>query len=438
MTHHHTRAFLGALVLSGAFLTVGCGTSSQSSSDAVTAVKPTPHGTVHGGQQPVSGAAIQLYAVGTTGYGSASTPLLSTSVSTGPNGSFTITGDYSCSGNPLVYMVASGGNPGLSSGTPNSAIVLLAALGSCNNLTSSTNIDINELTTVAAVWSLAPFMTDSAHIGSSATNPTGITNAFATAAKLVDTATGTSPGAVAPSNATLPVTTMNTLADILASCVNSSGGSSGDGSSCGTLFANSSIGGVPTDTSVAAVHMAKNPALNASNLYGLMSADSSPFQPTLSTSPNDWTLSVSYTGGGLNKPAGLAVDANGHLWMPNPIANSVSEFDNNGNAISTASGFTGLNAPYALAIDTNGYVWIANSGNNSLVEMSGAGTVLNNFTGGGLNQPRSIALDASGTVWLGNKAAATVSGFSNAGTPLSSGFSSTSVTSPGGLVVDPQ
>jgi hypothetical protein len=83
-------------------------------------------------------------------------------------------------------------------------------------------------------------------------------------------------------------------------------------------------------------------------------------------------------------------------------------------------------------------VWIANSGNNSLVEMSGAGTVLNNFTGGGLNQPRSIALDASGTVWLGNKAAATVSGFSNAGTPLSSGFSSTSVTSPGGLVVDPQ
>jgi hypothetical protein len=243
MTHHHTRAFLGALVLSGAFLTVGCGTSSQSSSDAVTAVKPTPHGTVHGGQQPVSGAAIQLYAVGTTGYGSASTPLLSTSVSTGPNGSFTITGDYSCSGNPLVYMVASGGNPGLSSGTPNSAIVLLAALGSCNNLTSSTNIDINELTTVAAVWSLAPFMTDSAHIGSSATNPTGITNAFATAAKLVDTATGTSPGAVAPSNATLPVTTMNTLADILASCVNSSGGSSGDGSSCGTLFANSSIGG---------------------------------------------------------------------------------------------------------------------------------------------------------------------------------------------------
>jgi hypothetical protein len=36
-------------------------------------------GLVHGGQQPVIGATIQLYAVGTTGYGSAATPLLPTS-----------------------------------------------------------------------------------------------------------------------------------------------------------------------------------------------------------------------------------------------------------------------------------------------------------------------------------------------------------------------
>jgi hypothetical protein len=34
-------------------------------------------GAVHGGQQPVTGSTIQLYAVGTTGDGSAATPLLS-------------------------------------------------------------------------------------------------------------------------------------------------------------------------------------------------------------------------------------------------------------------------------------------------------------------------------------------------------------------------
>jgi len=49
---------------------------------------------VHGGQQGVSGATIQLYAAGATGYGLAATALLTTTVTSHAAGSFNITGDY--------------------------------------------------------------------------------------------------------------------------------------------------------------------------------------------------------------------------------------------------------------------------------------------------------------------------------------------------------
>ena len=42
-------------------------------------------GSVHGGQQPVVGATIQLYTVGTTADGSAATPLLTSTVTSGPD-----------------------------------------------------------------------------------------------------------------------------------------------------------------------------------------------------------------------------------------------------------------------------------------------------------------------------------------------------------------
>ena len=63
-------AFAGLLALVGL---AGCGMVQGSAGTvAAPAVKAT--GMVHGGQNPVSDATIQLYAVGTTGYGSAATP----------------------------------------------------------------------------------------------------------------------------------------------------------------------------------------------------------------------------------------------------------------------------------------------------------------------------------------------------------------------------
>jgi hypothetical protein len=139
----------------------------------------------------VSGATVQLYAAGTTGDGSAATAMLSPSVTTDANGEFTLTGLYTCpSAGTLVYLVATGGNPGLNGTANNSALALMAALGPCGNLTSSTFIVVNELTTVAAVYSLAPFMTSATSVGWGANDQTALSSAFMLATQLVNTATG--------------------------------------------------------------------------------------------------------------------------------------------------------------------------------------------------------------------------------------------------------
>ena len=247
-------------------------------------------GSVHGGQQPVIGATIQLYTVGTTADSSAATPLLTSSVTSDATGSFTITGLYSCTSATQVYIVATGGNPGLS--TPNPNIALMAALGPCSSLTSSTFISINELTTAAAVAALAPFMTSATAIGSSPSDATQLANAFTLANEFVNTTTGASPGVNVPSGDTVPTTELNTLADILSACINSTGGVAGDGSLCGDLFSLTAVSPAPapTNTIQAMLNIANNPTLNTGALFAL-APPTPPFQPTLTSAPANFLIS---------------------------------------------------------------------------------------------------------------------------------------------------
>ena len=107
----------------------GCGTGSGLQNTALIAPANQVRGIVHGGQQPLSGAVIQLYPVGTTGYGSAGTGLISGAAQstagialTDANGNFNITGKYTCpSASTLVYLTATGGNPGLLPSTTNNS-----------------------------------------------------------------------------------------------------------------------------------------------------------------------------------------------------------------------------------------------------------------------------------------------------------------------------
>jgi len=421
-----------------ALLLAGCATNGgpDSVTPAPLTTQPLISGKVYGGQNPLSGSTIQLYAVG-SGLKAASTPLIGSTVTTLANGSFNITGTYNCTGNPLVYLVATGGNAG---GGANSSVSLMAALGLCGNLQPTTYIVINEVTTVATVYALAQFMSGYSHVGAASTNTAGLTNAFQNALNLVNTTTGLAPGASLPATATVPATELYTIANVLAACVNTASGSI----PCNTLFsaATPSGGTAPTDTAGAALNIATHPGNNVASLFTLSTA-TPPFQPTLATAPNDWTLAVKFADPSLKSPYGLAIDASGDVWVTNQGGASVTKMSSAGAVLSGASGFTGggLLGPKGIAMDKTGDAWIANTGASSVVEISPTGSVLSGasgFTGGSIDAPVALAIDSQANVWVANYAGNSVTVLNSAGTANSASplNDSGAIVNPTGIAID--
>ena len=259
--------------------------------EAIPGQRLAKQGKVKGGQQPVAGASLQLYAVGTNGDGSVATPLISPMAVTDGNGDFDISGTYTCpAGNPLVYLVATGGNPG--AGT-NPNLALMAGLGPCGSLSASTNISVNELTTVASIAPLVGYMTGYANVGSLSGDLPGLQAGFAEIAEYTDTSTGAVPGPALPAGYTASSGQIQALGDVLASCVNSTGGSAGDGTNCGKLFslATPPGGTAPRDTVAAVLNLLQYPTQNVTGLYNLITP-TAPFQPTLTVAPASWSLAI--------------------------------------------------------------------------------------------------------------------------------------------------
>jgi len=381
-------------------------------------------GRVLGGQQPISGASVYLYAVGTTGYGGAAVSILKSAsgttqdgsgnyfVTTVSNGSFAITGDYTCpSATAQVYLYSVGGSAG--SGA-NAAAGLLAGLGTCSDLTSSAFVYMDEVSTIATAYALAGYATDATHVSSSgsALAVTGVTNAFAAVANLETLSTGTARSTTPGGNGTVPQTEIDTLANILAACINSTGSGS---TACTTLLGNAKNGSTtPTDTATAAINIAHNPGANISVLFGLQSA-TSPFQPMLSAAPNDFTIAIGYTGGGmLQGVGGLSIDASGNVWIADistadlnsGMGGAVTKLSPVGAGLSSAGGYTAggqIQAPYDVEIDASGHAWVANPA--SITELSSTGTAISTGTGYPIAESGEdlsawdIAIDAQGHVW---------------------------------------
>ncbi len=288
-------SFRRALALLPALLLLAC-SSNQSIPPTVSLAI---HGNVHGGQQAIVNSSIQLYAVGLSGGGSPSTALLAASVKTDTDGNFSIIGDYACpTAESQVYAVAQGGNPGLASGIENAAIVLAAALGRCDSLGTSTFLKLNEVTTVALATSLAPFATSATALGSTPSDANLVESAFAAAQRFASSTNGTTPGPYLPAGVTVPSSEIDTLANILSTCVNSAGGAAGDSSSCGTLFSLATAAGMPspTDTFSAAMRLADSPSLNTGALFDL-ATPTSPFQPQLATAPANFAVAAQVKAG---------------------------------------------------------------------------------------------------------------------------------------------
>ncbi|MGB7135699.1 MAG: hypothetical protein WBD46_10465, partial [Acidobacteriaceae bacterium] len=336
-----------------------------------------------------------------------------------------------------------GGQPtGAGSNITNNNLAMMTALGPCNEIGS--HISVNELTTVAAVWALAPFMSGPTNaylnIGAPASNAAGLALAFSAAEQVVNTSTGSIGGTNLPSGAVLPTAEIITLADILGYCVNSAGGTAGDSSFCGPLFSDASNGtAFPSDTITAAMNIAQNPARNVPQLFTL--ADKAPvFQTPLTTAPTAWTVAIQYTGGGLSAPTAIAADQNGNIWVTNSGSSTVSEFDNLGNSklgtgVSIAAG-----TPTGIAIDLSGNAWITVKSANSLFELSSSGTLGSAITDNGLSEPTSVAIDGGGLVWVVNSGGTggnSVSVFTSAGTAVSgSPFSGGGIASPSGIAIN--
>ncbi len=443
---HLANVAILAGAAAGSALLTGCGlgTAGSASSSTTAVAGSRLSGAMHGGQQPISGASIQLYAAGSTGYGSSypystGTSLLGGNVvTTDANGGFNITGDFTCpTANTPVYLVGTGGNPGLGGSANNPQIAEIAALGPCGQLTSSTFINMNEVTTVASIWALSPFIAGIANIGATATNAQGLQNAFASVNKVVNIGQGSAPGATLPTGASLPIAKINTLANILAACINSAGGTAGDGTACGTLFTNTTVNGVaPTDTFTAALNMAQNPNSHVAALINTTSA-AAPFQPTIA-SATDLSLVISYSAGGFSTPRGIAVDPAGQVWVPNAGTSTVTQLDINGAPLSGPSGYSvgGLNLPSAIAIDTAGNAWVANSGNSTVSKIAAGGATGSTYSGGSMNAPSSIAIDAYGNVFVANFGGTSMTKIGTSGTLTN--LSAAGIAAPIGIAVNPK
>ena len=276
-----------ALQMSGC----GVGTSTATTTGGGAQALHTVSGKVYGGQQAVSGATISLYAAGKTGTASVPRSMLS-GVTSLSDGSFSITGKYSCNPGDQVYIVAKNGSAG--SGT-NSAIGMMAALGPCSALLANGNnqfIYIDEVTTVASVYALSAFMTGVNALGSApdAISTNALAAAFANVQTMVNTTTGmaltTSTG-----NGVVPVTTINSLANSLAECINSTSSTS---SACNSLFSATTVGGTaPTDTIQAALNVALHPSQNTSQVFAVATS-TPPFQPTLTMAPASYAITVAH------------------------------------------------------------------------------------------------------------------------------------------------
>lgn len=429
------------------------------------------HGLVQAGPQHVVGATVALYAAGTSGYASAAAQVAAST--TAKDGSFTIPASYACpSSSSQMYLVATAGSVGGNSANPN--LSLMSALGSCANLPSATII-INEVTTAASAWATSPFAANDAltgnssylYLGASSGNLTGLANAFASVNNLVDISTGQARFFTPAGNAVVPFAKIDTLADMLNACAATSGGVEGDGSACSILFTAADTldtqGTVvytgfiaPSDTLQAAFNITQRPVTNYGysldrdgSLFSLATSNS-PFQPIFpAPNPEDWSISLNYTGGGSFTSSSVvgsfAIDAGGNLWITDTKNGTVAEWNAMGAALSqncpveneANSGVLAnviCNPPASypagggpIAIDANGNVWV--SGNGVLSELTNLGAAVEGspyagVAGGG----NDMAFDAQDNLWIANGSG--VNEFNNLGAELSpaTGFTNSGIS----------
>lgn len=422
----------------------GCGIGVQQLAETESpAAKTVPgvvvNGHAHGGAFPIQGASITLMETQNNGYGGKGKVL--EQVTSDNSGYFTFDNNWTCDAGQYAYVVVAGGHTVASSKTANSNVIQVGVIGSCSQdlatvaEQNNVNVYISEPSTVAAAYALGNFLSIADHtvttgswpnrtttdygnvaeISAPANNNSatpgctgtgtsmactaaGLAHAFTNAYNLVDSVRydGSFPSGLTrttvPGNAqsVVPQSLINTLGNILQSCVDSNGvtssskisATSNDGSACGTLFeyATPPGGTSPTTTLQAAINISNYPNNNVDQLFKLQPQYTF-FTPALTTdiisgSSNllSFSISIFYEGtglandGGLGTPVHLALDGADNVYTVYTAGSGASAYSAvnaitaGGQGLFVGPHIVGLANPNELAVDNAGAtvskVWV--------------------------------------------------------------------------------
>lgn len=284
---------------------------------------------------------------------------------------------------------------------------------------------INELTTVAAAWSMAQFY----RTGVIAGDGFALQLAAGMNDNIVSSATGeSSPVLLSSPNAdeTNSLRLTRSLANLLAACVNHP--------LVRRVFFELTRppgGSTPVNTVQALASLARNPSQNVATIYSFTKLRNA-YCPALVRMPDAWTVTVKVNDSGndaflFGGPANIVFDAKGYAWVANNVVQGTTKSAKhimvlkpngqpadgaNGTPTSPISGGGILGVGLGITLDPSGSVWVGNfgwggdnpttSGNGSISKISGSGVPLsvpNGYQGGPL-RVQGVGTDSAGNLWI--------------------------------------
>ena len=401
------KAHITTVLLTGALLGCACGAASA-------AVRI--EGRVDAGGGAVERSTVTLWAA------TAGEPRRLAQTRTNREGRFELRAEENPRRDIVLYLVAEGGEAAVNrSAGDNKALALLAVVGSA----PPERVTINEMTTVASVWTSAQFLQGTELKG----HTLGLRIAAGNVPNFVDLATGGWGEAIqGPLNSGQTPTLANfaTLADLLAGCATRV-----KADACNQLFAAATDpnGKVPADTLAAAQSIARNPWYQPDKLFALLdqfypvppgrNLRPVPFMPYLNWAPSAWVLPLKFDGGGYRAGGKAMFDSEGNLWVGDNFTvgwqgqdslweGHATKFAPNGKPLSPAvTGFTGggmEGGTFGAAVDAKDNAWFTTYGSKAIVVFDKSGKPLTPPEGitfnGRLGLMQGVIVTPSGDVWV--------------------------------------
>ena len=374
---------------------------------AATAAPAVLNGAVQTGgtasSRPLSGVRVTLYDA------TAARPVAVGQATSGADGRFAISSPRDTASGAFYLSAAA-----------DQGVELVAVLGP--NLPSSATV--NELTTVAAGYSMAQFTRDGAIDG----DPFALGLAAGMNDNIVDTATGaSSPVLLRSPNAdeTISLRLSRSLANLLAACVESRS------ATAQFLAATKEPRGAPPwSTLQALANLARDPAESVRRIDRLTRLRQV-YLPALESAPANWSIAVKVNDTGDDQhlfggPGNLAFDDLGYAWVTNNVDQGtptstryVAVLKPNGQPADGAAGtpdspLTGAGVygtGFGITVDADGNGWFGNFGWGGEAYWPPPGTSISRFSpsgaalsasgeGGDVDRAQGMATDDDGNVWV--------------------------------------